>query len=106
MCSEWSSLSDTSLILSCGEKNRGHVKNGAAKEMTSLSFVEETLEQVDINFVLNDISNPKITRFVWVMTSYYTNSDSPPVVPQVQEEVNYKCMRSHCQLCIQILHKL
>ena len=39
--------------------------------------------------VLNDISNPEITRFEWVMTTHYTNSDSPSVVPQVQEEVTH-----------------
>ena len=36
--------------------------------------------------VLNDISNPEITRFDLVMTTHYTNSDSPTVGPQVQEE--------------------
>ena len=39
--------------------------------------------------VLNDISNPEITRFELVMTTHYTNSDSPPVVPQVQDEVTH-----------------
>ena len=39
--------------------------------------------------VLNDISNPEITRFELVMTTHYTNSDSPAVVPQVQEEVTH-----------------
>ena len=40
-------------------------------------------------FVLNDISNPEITRFELVITTHYTNSDSPTVVPQVQEEVTH-----------------
>ena len=39
--------------------------------------------------VLNDISNPEITRFDLVMITHYTNSDSPAVVPQVQEEVTH-----------------
>ena len=45
--------------------------------------MEKTLEEV----LINDISNPEKTRFEWVMTTHHTNSDSPAVVPQVQEEV-------------------